>query len=280
MSSPHSIAIIGAGNLGEAVIGNILSGAPEVRRAFSILNVIESDPARRDIIAARYGIVPLSSLTLLKQSPDLVILAIKPQDFNKFADQLNQNGTLELFSSAVVLSMMAGVRVSQVQSKLKHKHGTVRAMPNLAAKVGAAISTYYCCPQVNSQAKQIVQEILGSLGTELEVQTEELLDVATAIAGSGPGFFAHFIERFIVSGIELGFSPEQAQELVLQTFFGTAELLKHTKMTPEQLRVAVTSPNGTTHRGLVEFNNRGLENAISGGISAAFERAKELSSEA
>ena len=170
---------------------------------------------------------------------------------------------------------MAGVPIDKIQRALSHA-AIVRVMPNTPAAIGEGMSVWTATPEVDGVAREQVGAILGALGREVHVDDEKYLDMATALSGSGPGFVYMLIEAFIDAGVHVGFKRDVAEQLVLQTFIGSAKYAEATGKHPAQLRNEVTSPAGTTAAGLLVLEDAGVRGAIIDAIEAAFERSREL----
>jgi pyrroline-5-carboxylate reductase len=118
--------------------------------------------------------------------------------------------------------------------------------------------------------------ILGSMGKEIYVDDEKYLDMVTAISGSGPAYFFLFVEALVEAAVQIGLSRDVAEQLALQTFVGSAQLLKKSGKSPAELRKQVTSPGGTTAAAISRFEQDGLPKLVQDAVMAALNRAKEL----
>ena len=174
-----------------------------------------------------------------------------------------------------MLSIIAGVPISRIARELDHGE-VVRAMPNTAAFVGEAMSVWTASAAVSGQGLAAVARVLGAMGRELQVHDEKYLDMTTAVSGSGPGFIFFLVEAFIDAAVAIGFRPEVAQELMLQTLLGSAKLARARDKSVAELREMVTSKGGTTAAGLQVLEDADVRKAIADAVRAAYERAKEL----
>jgi pyrroline-5-carboxylate reductase len=202
---------------------------------------------------------------------DLVIIAVKPQDAETACPALKP----AISPDTLVLSVMAGVRVARLESYLG-RCKIVRAMPNLGAAVGESASVFFCNESVASAEIEKIQTLFGTIGRSWQVYNEELVDVATAVAGSGPAYLCFLAEQMESVAQECGFSQEVAHQLVLQTFRGTAAYLEETQLSFTQLRAKVASPAGTTMAALSVLTERMTDEALKEALRAAFRRAVEL----
>ncbi len=264
------VGVIGGGSMGEALVSALLK---EGIAQSGDLTVSDPAGARREHLASQYGVSVTDDGRGAVSGAEIVVLAVKPQDFGTVASELR--GTLD--SSQTVLSIMAGVRIERLAEGLGHK-AVVRAMPNTAAFVGQAMTVWTATPDVSQQGREAAAQLLGALGREVEVGDERYLDMATAVSGSGPGYVFLFLEALIDAGVHVGLRRELATELALQTLRGSVSLAEETGKHPAELRDMVTSPAGTTAAGLQVLEEAGLRGAVIAAVEAAYERAKELGS--
>jgi pyrroline-5-carboxylate reductase len=268
MELDTSIAIIGAGAMGEAIISGLLHQG--VVRAERIL-AAEPRAERRDELSRRYGILMSNDNLDVARQGDMVIFAIKPQVLPTVLLSLHHM----LRSDALCLSIMAGVAIRTFAAELGHA-AVVRAMPNTPAQIGEGMTVWTASPEVNEQQREWASTILGALGQTLFVEDERYLDMATAINGSGPAYVFLILEAMIDAGVHLGFSRAAAEALVLQTVYGSVCYARQSEQHVAQLRSAVTSPGGTTAAGLHMLERGGLRTTLSDAIWAAYHRSCEL----
>lgn len=262
------VGLIGGGFMGEALVSALLKEGLAQPGEVTVSDVTE---ARRQHLASRYGIVATAKNAEVAQGADLVVLAVKPQEFPAVASDLR--GRLD--GVQTVLTIMAGVPSERVVEALGHE-AVVRVMPNSAALVGQAMSVWTATPAVSDEGQEAVARLLRALGREVRVTDEKYLDMATAVSGSGPAFVFLFLEAFIDAAVHIGLHRELAQELALQTMSGAVCLARETAKHPAELRNMVTSPGGTTAAGLQVLEETGLRGAVIDAVEAAYERAKEL----
>ncbi len=262
------IGFIGGGAMGEALVSAFLKA-----NAIQASDVIVSDvaEARRQQLSSEYGIAVTGDNGEAVANADIVVLAVKPQEFSNVAAPLK--GTLT--SNTTVLSIMAGVAIDRIASGLGHD-AIVRVMPNTAAFVAEAMSVWIASSAVDDRTKSIIAVLLATLGREMEVSDEAQVDMATAVNGSGPGFVFYFLEGLIDGAEKVGFAREQAEELAVQTLYGSALLARESDKDAGALREMVASKGGTTAAGLQALDEAGVRGAIASAVVAAHERAKEL----
>ena len=202
---------------------------------------------------------------------DIVILSIKPQTLAKVTADLHS----KIDPSALVLSIIAGVRISTLRSGLFHDR-IVRAMPNTPAQIGMGMTVWTATGAVSPEQIEQTEAILGALGEQLQVDEEDYLDMATGLSGSGPGFVLLFVEAMIDAGVHMGFPRRDAEAMVLQTIGGSIELMRQTGLHSAELKNRVTSPGGTTAAGLYELEKAATRAILSRAIFAAYRRSQEL----
>lgn len=262
------MGIIGAGVMGEAIISGVL-GRGEMMPG----QIVASEPRaeRRQVLHERYGIMMVTDNRVVVELADIVILAVKPQVVAPVVAYIRG----KLRPESLCLSVIAGVPSAALVHGLQHE-AVVRAIPNTPAQVSAGMTVWTATDVVTDQQRTWARMILGSLGHELYVADEGLLDRATALSGSGPAYIFLLLEAMIDAGVHLGFSRHDAELLVFQTVLGSVEYAATSNLHLAQLRNGVTSPGGTTAAGLAELERAGVRTALSDAIWAAYHRAEEL----
>lgn len=262
------IAVIGAGAMGGAFIGGLLT-----QQLVAADHLIATDvrAERRSELAAQWGITTTDDNRAAVQAADLVLLAIKPQMVSSVLPPLR--GRLK--AGALCLSIIAGTRLQTFHDMLEHG-AVARCMPNTPAMIGAGMSVWTCSPSVAHEQQQWVRSILQALGSEVYVENEHYLDMATALNGSGPAYIFLVLEALIDAGVQLGLPRPLATQLATETLYGASRYARESEQHPALLRNAVTSPGGTTAAGLYALEHRGVRAAFADCVQAAFARAQEL----
>jgi pyrroline-5-carboxylate reductase len=266
--APHKLAVIGGGKMGGPFVTRVVeTGLVPAER------VVVSEPlaAARERLAARLGIGAVTDNREAVQGASAVLLAVTPAVIPTVLAGLR--GHLE--PGQVVLSIAAGVTLETLQSGLQHE-AVVRVMPNTPAQVGQGISAWFAAPAVTERQKGETRSVLRTVGREIEVDRERVLDMVTAVSASGPAWVMLVVEAMIDAGVQIGLQPDLARELVYQTMSGSIELARETGKHPAELRNMVTTPGGTTAAGLYAMERAGLRGAVAGGIVAAYERSLAL----
>lgn len=264
-----NVGIIGCGNMGGAIIEGILATKKFTTRNIRVFDTVTT---KVRIFADKYNAQPqFSNLGLVKNS-QVVILAVKPQDSLGLLTEIGPY----IQKSQLIISIMAGVKISKIARFVEKGVPIVRVMPNISALVREAISGISYNKFVEDMHKKIVRNLFEGIGQIYETK-ESLQDAITALTGSGPAYFFYIVEAFINAAVKQGISRKDALKLVLQTMKGSASLLENTKLSPEVLRKKVTSKRGTTEAGIKVFDKKRLKSVIAQAVKAAQKRSKELS---
>ncbi len=257
------IGFIGGGNMAEAMIRGM------VNEGMKDILVSEPREERQQELQRLYGVKTTASNNEVVKRCGIVILAVKPQIMDAVLDGIAADVT----EDTTVVSIAAGITLAHLQAKLKSKK-IVRVMPNTPSLVGEGMSVYSLCECFSGKEIDTVKSILMSFGRVLALP-ESKMNAVTAVSGSGPAFFALFVEAIVAAAEKLGLTADDARALAVQTMLGTAKLLD-TGMQPERLRQMVTSPGGTTAAGLKMFDDKGFRDLVAAALFAARDRADEL----
>jgi pyrroline-5-carboxylate reductase len=263
----RKIAILGAGQIGEALIGGLLSSG---WRSKDELAASTRREERADELRERHGIPVLSNAEAVAGAA-LVVISVKPQDIETL---LGEIGPL-IQPEQTVLSIAAAIPTATIERQLGSGVPVVRAMPNTPAVVHEGMAGICAGSHAAEEHLTLAEEALRHLGAVVRV-SEPYMDAVTAVSGSGPAYFALLAEAMIEAGILLGLSREVSTQLVVQTMLGTAKQLRDLKMHPVELREMVTSPGGTTIAAIRELEQAGVRAAFLNAIQAAMDRSREL----
>jgi pyrroline-5-carboxylate reductase len=254
--------------MGEAMLAAVLEKKLAAPAGISVSDISES---RRQYLKKQYGIAVTENNREAVQNKDIIVLAVKPQNIPEVLSDLK--GFVK--STQLVLSIAAGVKISTISRGLAHD-SVVRSMPNTPAQIGFGMSGWTATASVTREKKEWSRAILGAMGKEIYFDDEKYLDMVTAVSGSGPAYFYLFAESLIDAAVNIGLSRQNAEELVLQTMLGSAQLLLKSGRPPAELRRNVTSKGGTTERALKAFEEGGFARLVEAAVRAAYIRAKEL----
>ena len=262
------VAVLGAGTIGEALIAGLLSGG---WRAPAELVATARRDERVAELKETFGIEATLDNRAAVDGAALVVVAVKPQDFDVLLDEIADAVTPE----QTVLSVAAAIPTKTIEARLADGVPVVRAMPNAPATIHEGVAGL--CPGASADDAHLAlaEEALLHVGSVVRVP-EEYMDAVTAVSGSGPAYFALLAEAMIEAGILLGLGRDVSTQLVIQTMLGTAKLLRDDEMHPVELREKVTSPGGTTIRAVRELEQAGVRAAFLNAIQAAMDRSREL----
>jgi pyrroline-5-carboxylate reductase len=269
MLGMDSIAILGGGKIGEALLSGLLRG----ERGAADIVVSEKHPERAAYLAEKFGVQVTDVAGAVKQAGTLVV-AVKPQDI----DALLAEMAIAIDARHLVVSVAAGVTTAHIERLLPAGVSVVRCMPNTPALVDEAMTAIAPGSHADEAHLEIAEALLASVGKVVRVP-EAQLDAVTALSGSGPAYFFYLVEAMIDAGILLGLPRALAQELIVQTAIGSAVMLRDSGEHPVQLREAVTSPGGTTIAAIRELEVHGVRAALLAAIEAAARRSRELGAE-
>jgi pyrroline-5-carboxylate reductase len=268
MAGPRRIAILGVGKLGESLLAGLLSSGSS--KPGDIVVTARREERLREV-ADRHGVKATASNPEAVADAELIVIAVKPQDFDAL---LGEIGGL-IVPEQTVLSVAAAIRTAQIEARLAPGVPVVRAMPNAPALVHEGIAGICAGAHATEAHLDLAEDVLTHVGAVVRVP-ETYMDAVTAVSGSGPAYFALLAEAMIEAGILLGLGRETSTQLVVQTMLGTAKLLRDENVHPVELREAVTSPGGTTIRAIQVLEQAGVRAAFLNAIQAAMERSKEL----
>ena len=262
------VAILGCGKIGESLLAGLLSSA--WRKPDDVIASCRREERAAEV-RSRYGVETTLSNSEAVAGASLVVLAVKPQDFELLLGEIGP----VLSPEQTVLSVAAAIPTRAIERRIDAAVPVVRAMPNAPAVVHEGIAGICAGAHAGDEHLALAVDCLSHLGRVVRV-AEPYMDAVTAVSGSGPAYFALLAEAMIEAGILLGLSREISTQLVVQTMLGTATLLRDEHVHPVELREAVTSPGGTTIRAIRELERAGVRAAFLNAIQAAMERSKEL----
>ncbi|MEI6404616.1 MAG: pyrroline-5-carboxylate reductase [Actinomycetes bacterium] len=261
-----TVGLIGAGVMGETLLAGLLRSGMKT----SDLLVAERRPDRAAELAEKYHVEVVDNETVAQRAQTVVLL-VKPQDMEIVLSEIADS----LQPGALVVSIAAGITTAFIESHLSHGTHVVRAMPNTPALVDQAMSAISPGSTCNDEHLATAQQLLQSVGKVIQLP-EKYQDAVTAISGSGPAYIYYVTEAMIEAGVMLGLPRDISTEMVYQTVYGAATMLKETQMHPTVLREQVTSPGGTTVAALRVFDDFKVRAAFLSAMEAARDRSAEL----
>ncbi len=264
----RSIALIGAGKMGSALLKGWLAGGPFARAQFHVF-----DPAPADgLDTLKSPAVAINPPTDKIADPEIVVVAVKPQILSDILPTLKS----VCRPNTLVVSVAAGKKIAEFETALGEQP-IVRVMPNTPSIVGKGISALFANAHVDSAQRKLSEDLLAAVGEVVWLEREEDMDAVTAVSGSGPAYVFLLAECLAEAAIEQGLAPPLARQLARATLSGAGALLEQSEEDATKLRENVTSPGGTTAAALsVLMENRGLGELMSRAIAAATRRSREL----
>jgi pyrroline-5-carboxylate reductase len=265
----HTVAVIGAGKIGETLLSGLLrSGWPAGRL---VATARRSERAQE--LASRYGIQVVSNERAVAEA-DVLAIAVKPQDASALMADLGPRVPVQ----KLVVSLCAGLPTSFFAKWLPEGTPVVRVMTNTPALVDEAMTAISAGEYATVAHLTLAEEMFQPLGRTLRVP-ESQQDAVTALSGSGPAYFYYLVEAMTDAGILLGLPRQVAHDLIVQSAIGAAAMLRDSGEHPVKLREAVTSPAGTTINAIRELEKHGVRAALLAALEAARDRARELARE-
>jgi pyrroline-5-carboxylate reductase len=260
------VAIFGAGVMGET----LLSGLIRSGRPVDELVITERRADRAAELTEKYGVRVLDNAEAADLA-DTLVLVVKPQDMGALLAEIHDH----VAEGNLVVSLAAGITTSYLESRLPQGRPVVRVMPNTPALVDQGMAAVSAGAHCDTPHLAEAQALLAATGRVVEVP-EKLQDAVTAISGSGPAYIFYVVEAMIEAGVVLGMPRTTATELVVQTLFGAATMIKETGQHPTVLREQVTSPGGTTAAALRTLDDHKVRAAFITAMEAAARRSAEL----
>jgi pyrroline-5-carboxylate reductase len=271
MENKTVIGFIGAGNMAYALIKGLLNNGFDANQ----INI--SDPNEELLLnrESELKVTTYSDNTSLLSNSDIIFFAVKPQVLSSVCLELK--GVVK--SKHLFVSIVAGIRSSDINRWLGGNFALIRTMPNTPALFQSGVTGLFANEVVDNEQKSLVESILSSVGECFWVNEEKLIDAITAISGSGPAYFFLLMESMKQAGMALGLDEETANSLSIQTAYGASLMANKTGKDSRTLRTEVTSPNGTTQSAIESFQDQNFEGIVANATRAAYDRARELSNE-
>jgi pyrroline-5-carboxylate reductase len=263
------IAIIGAGNMGDALVSGLLASGSSKPK-----NIICSDirQDKLDQFKSNYKVRTTTSNLKAVSEADIIIYAVKPQIM---AAVLIETAA-KLDMSKLVISIAAGVPLEAMESCIEKDLRLIRVMPNIAAAVKEAATAIAAGAHATKEDIKLAMQIFNSIGKCIFLKENYLMDAITGLSGSGPAYIFLIVDALADAGVKMGLSRQDSLFLAAQTLLGAAKLLMETKEHPGQLKDKVTSPGGTAIAGLATLESGGLRTTLINAVEAATKRSREL----
>jgi pyrroline-5-carboxylate reductase len=268
MLSDKRLALIGGGNMGEAILKGLIAAELVQPQQVTVTDVIE---ARLTYLRETYAVQALTDNAKAVGQADLIIVAVKPQDIVPTMEGIAP----VVHDPQVLISIAAGVPTAKIEAAIGKAVRVVRVMPNTPALVLAGAAGLCAGTHATPADLEIARVLFDALGRTVVV-SEYLMDAVTGLSGSGPAYIFVLIEALADGGVKMGLSREAALTLAAQTVYGSAKLLLETGLHPGDLKDRVTSPAGTTSAGLAALEAHAFRGAIIDAVEHATLRSREL----
>jgi pyrroline-5-carboxylate reductase len=273
--SHPTIAFLGAGSMGSAILQGLLASPDFEGASIRITTRTDASAAARSwpdrVHTLSLESEPRANVVAV-EGADIVVVGVKP---NMVLDLLAEIAPA-LADGTTVVSVAAAVSTAVMEAALPATVAVVRSMPNTPTAVGLGVTALSRGTRTSDQQLAAVVRLFEAVGTALVVE-EDRMEAVTGVSGSGPAYVYYMVESFIRGAEAQGFTPEEAEQLVLQTFRGALEMLSTTGKSAEQLRRDVTSPNGTTERAIAVLQDARLPEVLTAAVEASAARSRELS---
>ncbi len=279
------LAILGCGSLGESLLRGLLATGQPAKQLFAS----SRRPERRATLSERHGIQTQADNRAAAAGADILLLAVKPAQIAGLCTEL---AGLDL-RGKLIISVAAGIPTAQIRAALRQPGSgnaetgndkalaIVRAMPNTPSAIGAGACGLYAADGVSAGQRRLAEQVFAAVGVWAWIDDETLMDAVTAVAGSGPAYYFAILEAMQAGAEKLGLPADTARLLVKQTCLGAAQLAAADGAADfSALRVAVTSPGGTTAAALKVFAARDLAGTIDAALIAAVARGREMADQA
>lgn len=267
----RGIGFLGGGHMGRALVAALRGAGVEPQRII----VFETQAAARESLQREFGVRVAADAAAHIASLDILVLAVKPQDM---ATALRPLQGVLAQHRPLVISVAAGLGTAQLTALCGGQVPLVRAMPNRPALLGAGATGAYADPALEPLQRRRAEAVLATAGCVVWVEDESLMDVVTAVSGSGPAYFFRMAEALAAAGVEQGLPPAAANELAVATLHG-AGLMATRGADLAALRESVTSKGGTTAAALAELTAQEFEQTVSAAVAAAVTRGRQMAAQ-
>ena len=262
------ISFIGGGNMATALISGISANSPKP----DWIHVSEPNAEARLRLESAFPVRCFEQASEAIEGAQTIILAVKPQIMPFVLRELE--GLVQ--PSQLVISIAAGITISTIQDALGMDIPVIRTMPNTPALIGKGISGLFAGPACSKENLQTAESVVSAAGASVWVETEDLINVVTAVSGSGPAYYFLLTEALREAGEKLGLNSDAAAKLALYTAYGSGEMAMQSEFDVTELRKRVTSPGGTTQAALDAFAADDFRQVVFRAVSAAVKRGEDL----
>jgi len=263
------LGIIGGGKMASALIQGLLAQGMKP----DLILVSEPEVSRQAYLREEYQVRVRFDNSALAKEVDIVILAVKPQIMETVLEEISDSIKRK---NPLVISIVAGIRLSLLSKYLGANARLVRVMPNTPALVREGISAFVAGPGLKKGDRGLLKAILSIFGKEVELEKEELMDAVTGLSGSGPAYIFMTIEALADGGVKMGLPRSLALTLASQTVLGAGKMVLETGKSPAELKDMVASPGGTTIEAISVLEQGGFRGLLIKAVEVATLRSKEL----
>jgi len=270
LAPPCRLAVIGAGNIGAALIGGLLHSGVATPESVVATAKTEESAAR---LRERFGIRATAGNNLAAvEHADVVVLAVKPRIMARVVHEIRWG----MRANRIVVSLASAFPIHLIEQIVGRDTPLFRAMPNIPMVVQEGAVAIACNAQVTAEQRDLVERIFASIGVVCFVE-EDQMHAVTALSGSGPAYIYMVIEAMIAGGLKMGLPHHAATRLAEQTVLGAAKLVRETGHHPAILRDQVITPGGVTISAIHELERHGLRSMLISAIETATLRSRSMS---
>jgi len=269
MLADNRLFFLGAGSMSEAILKGL--SATAILPPGQIMVCNRQHLPRLEELRAHYGVVPSLDKATDIATADIIILAVKPFDVAQALGQVQA----ALSPRQLLISVAAGVATAAIEARLPAGMPVIRTMPNTSSFVQESATAICRGRWATPEHLEMARQLFAAIGT-VAVVDEAAMDAVTGLSGSGPAYIYYVAEALLAAGAAVGLPEETSRELLLQTLYGAARMLRETGKGPAELRRQVTSPNGTTMAGIAILDEREVHQAFLHAVERATARAREM----
>jgi pyrroline-5-carboxylate reductase len=262
------LAVIGAGNMAEAIVRGVTNA-----KVYGPSQIIAADVAepRRRLFESQLKVKAVEDPAVAAKDAKIILLSVKPQTMAAVLASIAP----ALRPDALIISIAAGISSTFIEKHLGGTRRVIRTMPNTPMLVGEGMVGMAAGRNATKDDLATAKKLFESAAAVVEVP-EDRIDAVTAVSGSGPAYFFYLVELMVAAGVEMGLQPEVAHQLATKTALGAAKMLTTSADSPAELRRKVTSPGGTTNAAITTMQEHKVDDAIIAALRAAERRGKEL----
>lgn len=250
----RTIGFIGAGNMASTIIDGLVNSFEDIKNKIYVTDRIREKVEK---LCEKHKINLCEDNAELAKKSDIIFLAVKPNVYQSVLKEINYH----INSEKLIISMMAGITIDDINQYFKQSTKIIRIMPNVGVTVNEGMIALSGGDNVGREEIDIAVELLSSIGRVDEIE-EHLMDVVTGISGCGPAYIAMFVEALADGSVLRGMPRDKAYMYAAQTLIGTGKMILEKGIHPGELKDLVSSPAGVTIEGVYNLEKRGFRNII------------------